>query len=349
MEAGASDSAKERSRREFESVIREDEVLETTFPTIGSLTRCLVELVYRTESLERFASPYLTGTELAMLCEAAEHQSRGKRSVVSRSDIDIMTAMAEVVHGVEYWPKVAHLVVDEAQDLSPLQWSLLCGLSRHPMGQGLRTSVTLVGDVAQAMGSLVDWCRIGDLLGIEHMERRSLSMGYRVPGGIRRIADGLRNRLVLAAVGEDQLAPEGDGYHLHEVRSVRDIPREIVRLRESLTGLLVVVASRKSLTEIAEEFRRERIKYRRDLDAPALILQTALILLDVKDLKGLEFDHVIIVDPDDLVERTANGVNALYIAVSRSTRGLQFIFVGSKRPRVLMGLVDMLGSPTACD
>ena len=337
-EAGMTDDSKARCRSEFDDVIHEDELLEITFPTIANLKRCLVQLLDNPENLERFAGSHLSSDDIGALVEAAGR--RAKKFMLTYSDLDIMTAMAEVVHGVEYWPRVVHLVVDEAQDLRPLQWSLLRGLAGHSKLQDQRFSVTLVGDIAQSVGDVLNWRPVSDLLGITQIEHRSLSIGYRVPGAIRKIADGLRSRLV-PVTGEHQLAPSGDGCRFHQLRSVREIPSEIVRLRSSITGLLVVVASRKRISEIAEAFRREKVAYRRDLNAPESVLQEALLMLEVEDVKGLEFDHVVVVDPDELVDRTEGGVSALYVAVSRATRGLYFITVGPKPPKVLAGLIDL--------
>ena len=85
--------------------------------------------------------------------------------------------------------RFAHIVVDEAQDVSPMQWRALAR-------RGRKHSMTIVGDPDQmSRPSDVPWIdRITSGLGIETCEERSLDVNYRTPAEVVRPAQRLRAR-----------------------------------------------------------------------------------------------------------------------------------------------------------
>ena len=192
-----------------------------------------------------------------------------------------------------------HVIVDEAQDLSPMQ---LLTVSRRAVDG----SLTILGDVAQATGPVVygRWQELEPYLPDVEVTIEELRHAYRVPGEIMDFALPLLDVIApdverplayrqggappkLASVSEDDLMPA--------------TLREVAALAE-LDGLLAVIGPR-SFVDAANE-----------LPFPVLTPRQA---------KGLEFDHVIVVEPALIAEEGGEqGLRELYVALTRPTKTL---------------------------
>jgi DNA helicase IV len=230
---------------------------------------------------------------------------------------------AERAVGDRTWA-YGHIVVDEAQELSPMAWRVL--MRRCPT-----KSMTLVGDVAQT-GSAAGASSWEQVLAPHVGDRwrlAELHVNYRTPAQVMEIAAD-----VLVAAGIDAPAP----------RSVRigAFP-PIARAIPDLTGDRVA-----ALDAIAEGVRAEvdrlgdgrlavitptglrapvRAALRERLDAVAVgdgavALDATVAVLTVAQAKGLEFDTVVLVEPADLVDESPRGANDLYVALTRPTQRL---------------------------
>jgi DNA helicase IV len=222
----------------------------------------------------------------------------------------------------------AHAIVDEAQDLSPMQLRMLA--RRCPSG-----SMTLLGDLAQSVGvwGLRDWRAVGEWLptpdGIEVVELR---FGYRSPGQVLELAGRL-----LPAAAPDVTPTEAvrPGRHAptelvvapdavpstvasEVVRLVREWPTVgVVAPAALLDHLLVALAGHPAL-DVGE--------------ASADGLGHAVTVMAAEAAKGLEFDAVVVVQPEGIVaERTdrAAGLRLVYVALTRPTQ--QLTVIGSSR------------------
>ncbi|XKK38423.1 AAA family ATPase [Nocardiopsis sp. ARC36] len=221
-----------------------------------------------------------------------------------------------------------HVIVDEAQELSPMAW-------RTVMRRVPTRSLTVVGDVAQT-GSAAGARSWTDVLepyapGKVHVER--LLVNYRTPAPIMAVAaDVLRE----AAPGEE--VPES-------VREDGEPPRAVrlASLSEGLPGIVAeeaaavgagrvaVVTSDRRLAEVAEALP--------DAARPGPVrdaLEESVVVLTATESKGLEFDSVVVVEPDTLLEQP-RGANDLYVAVTRATRRLTVAHT-SDLPEVLKRL-----------
>lgn len=114
--------------------------------------------------------------------------------------------------------------------------------------------------------------------------------------------------------------------------------QEILRIRLSRDGLTVVTGTLQTLQTVSTQLRAEKVKFLVSLDGALDSLQDELILLPVDEMKGLEFDNVLIIEPDELVKRDKLGNTALYIALTRATRAAYFIRVDGPGT----GIVDRL-------
>ena len=210
-------------------------------------------------------------------------------------------------------PSLAHVVIDEAQDLSPMECRAL--------GRRCSTgAATVLGDLAQGTTpwAAPSWDSLLSHLGKADTGVRELSVGYRVP---RQILDYASSLLAV-------IAPE-----LRPATSLRADPGalDIVRvpsaaLARELVAACVRAASRPgSVAVIAADPQVRSLA--RALDAAGVEHGTPgsdsrLTLVPVTLAKGLEFDHVIVVEPALIAQAEARGLHRLYVALTRAVSRL---------------------------
>jgi DNA helicase IV len=196
-----------------------------------------------------------------------------------------------------------HVIVDEAQDLSPMQ---LLTVSRRAVDG----SLTILGDVAQATGPVVygRWQELEPFLpaGVD-VTIEELRHAYRVPGEIMDFALPLLD--VIAPDVERPLAYRQGGAppKLVLVAENELIPTALREAAE-LDGLLAVIGPRSlaDAPQTGETFD--------EMSVP---------VLTPRESKGLEFDHVIVVEPALIVEEGGDsGLRELYVALTRPTKTL---------------------------
>jgi DNA helicase IV len=209
-----------------------------------------------------------------------------------------------------------HVLVDEAQDLTAMQWRMVG--RRCPSG-----SMTLVGDFGQSSrpGALRDWDAVrAQLPGDQPARVVTLSVNYRTPAEIMAVAD----RFVAAAAPDvrtarsvrstgrpPQFVAADDGADLVTVTA------DAVRDASSEGGMTAVVAPR--------DLHDDLVARLADLGAAsgsADAIDAPVAIVDAPEAKGLEFDHVVVVEPARLVTADAAGLRLLYTALTRATQTL---------------------------
>ena len=230
-----------------------------------------------------------------------------------------MTA-AEAASSDRTWA-YGHVVVDEAQELSPMQWRVL--MRRCPM-----RSFTVVGDIAQA-GSAAAARTWGEALEpfVGHrFEVEELTVNYRTP---QPIADAAA-RVARAAglVVSDPTAVRDGQAPLQVVAETEEdvVPRTLQCVREELDalsgGLIGVVCPGEKIGTVGAALDRE---------FPGLVaagmrsLDRRIMVLTPWDAKGLEFDSVVVVEPGDIAADPAGGPGNLYVAMTRPTQRLHLV------------------------
>jgi DNA helicase IV len=213
-----------------------------------------------------------------------------------------------------------HVVVDEAQELSPMAWRMV--LRRVPT-----RSLTVVGDVAQtstAAGTR-DWAATFDRVLAGGWRLAELTVNYRTPASVARTAervgraaglplspttsardveDALRTEHVDAAGVADAVARVA-AEALAEVRDANGAGRvAVIAAPESVAALAAVLPGAGATRAGAP-----------DLDAP-------LTLMTPTQSKGLEFDVVVLVEPAEVLK---GGAGDLYVAMTRPTQGLRVV------------------------
>ncbi len=208
-----------------------------------------------------------------------------------------------------------HIVIDEAQDLSPMELRMVARRS-------LNGSMTIVGDIAQATGS---WERhsweaiIDELPQKREPERRELTTGYRIPAPAMALAAKV---LSAAAPGlTPPVAIRNEGAE-PVVRHVPDLARalpEAIRaeLAEIDAGNLTIIVPRSLLEPMTAALREAGVPFggatRSGLDRQVTIVPVQLV-------KGLEVDASLVIEPARIVAEERQGMRALYVALTRATK-----------------------------
>ena len=217
-----------------------------------------------------------------------------------------------------------HIVIDEVQDLTPMQL-------RMASRRSLNGSMTVVGDIAQATGALAPdgW---DDVLAHLPDNRPSrvigLSVGYRIPDRIMELA----NRVMMAATPELR-APvsvrAGDErpefvHVADEARLYAEVATATGALAASMPvgAAVAVVAADAMVDSISAALTDAGIEHGR---ATRSGINAGITVVPVSVVKGLELDGVIVVEPSAIVEAEQQGLRALYVALTRSTRRLGIV------------------------
>ncbi len=219
-----------------------------------------------------------------------------------------------------------HVVVDEAQELSPMQWRLL--VRRCPV-----KSFTIVGDIAQTSSAAgaTSWQQgLTPVMG-ERWTLEELTVNYRTPSQIAEAAVRMANaagQIVSApkAVREGQWEPVIDrvpaaaGVQEAVVQQVVDaMPEELAAVEG---GLVAVIAPPVLVQKTAAALRAV---YGNRIGHGAGSLEQDIVVIDPREAKGLEFDGVIIVEPAALLAGANGRVGDLYVAMTRPTRRLRLV------------------------
>jgi DNA helicase IV len=207
-----------------------------------------------------------------------------------------------------------YVIVDEAQDLTPMQLRMV----------GRRSStgdLTLVGDLGQATGPhrYDDWHEIlGHIASKKPANIEELDRGYRVPKKILDYASNLLPAIAPGLARTKGLRPTDDFW----VTSTDDAPAaaagDAAEMLEGETGTIGVIAARSMVRAVREELDEAGVEYGTGEKA----LRTRVSLLAAADAKGLEFDHVIVVEPAAIAAEGLQGLAKLYVALTRPTRSL---------------------------
>ncbi|MGW5422121.1 HelD family protein [Streptomyces sp. NPDC003943] len=252
------------------------------------------------EEVDKDASEVLSAHDIIDAERFAErHEEADHRSAAERAAADRTWAFG-------------HIIVDEAQELSAMMWRLL--MRRSPT-----RSMTLVGDPAQTgdPAGVGAWQDILDPYVADRWELVRLGVNYRTPAEIMAVAADVRRA---ADPGfEPPRSVRSTGVEPWD-RTVEDPVKETAdavaaELRARQEGRLAVIAP--------EALHPELLAALPDAaHGPKPDLTRRVVLLDPRQAKGLEFDTVLVVDPDGIRAGATHGINDLYVALTRATQRL---------------------------
>ena len=222
-----------------------------------------------------------------------------------------------------------HVVVDEAQDLSPMQLRMLARRARH-------SSMTVLGDLAQATGpaSPVSWEETLEHLGRpETAETAELTMGYRLPGAVLSLANRLLARAAPGVAPSRSVRADGDRPDLHHVEPdelVDQVAAHAIELvKELATVAVIAMPARVDELRAAIEARGMVLAEPGEVepDRPIVVVPAPLA-------KGLEFDGVIVVEPSEIAASGPHGVRLLFVALTRAVQHLAIAHTGDLPPEL---------------
>jgi DNA helicase IV len=212
---------------------------------------------------------------------------------------------------IDRLPSFGHVVVDEAQDLSPMQCRVIARRSEHG-------SLTLLGDLAQgtAPWAAVDWADTLTYLGKPGAPVVPLTIGFRVPEAVLALANRLLPALAVDVPPAKSLRRDG----WLRVTAADDLAAATVaEVATALAhdGSVAVIAADAATAALREALRGFAPGGAED--------EERLTVLPATLAKGLEYDHVIVVEPAEIVAAEPRGLHRLYVVLTRAVSRLAVV------------------------
>ena len=258
------------------------------------------------------------------------------KEVWTVSDVALLDFLENHIQGTNPSDQFDYIIVDEAQDMTPMQLESI----RRRSGSG---DILLMGDLAQATGPWVhtSWNSIADCVNkpIERLDE--LEFGYRVPKQVYEYASRvlshinpqLKSPRLVRDVKETPIVKTFDDYKQLFSSLIKDL-KKLGNL-SSHTGLIIGDDQAETLIE---ELKGSGIAFTLlENNSPA----EGLNIVPVSRQKGLEFDDVILVEPQDIIDIEEIGLRQLYVAVTRSLRGLSIYSIGELPIQLLEESFDL--------
>lgn len=284
-------------------------IIRNMFPNIdpvGLLSKLKSDAVFFLEVTEGFCP--------IVECESWLAEAEAHAKLITPCDVPVLDFLDSLLN--EPVTKWGHIAVDEAQDLTPLE---LIMVARR---LDSNATVSLAGDLAQATGVQYhdDWPSIlGELDQETDYTLRELHTSYRVPSDVIEFAHQFLemsdvdvepsqtflqrdNSLVYKAIAENQLR-------------VAEVTAQAISALQQGESVLIISSS-----------RERKIISQHTFEANG---KAHVSLLDPRDVKGLEFDHVIILNPEEIIEELGWPLSRLarlfYVLTTRSTKSLTLV------------------------
>ncbi|MFP5021789.1 HelD family protein [Pseudonocardia phyllosphaerae] len=263
--------------------------------------------------------------ELLRATDIIDADRLAERMQVSRYDSTAERAAAD-----REWT-YGHVIVDEAQELSAMAWRML--MRRAPT-----RSMTLVGDIAQTgdRGGAGSWDEVLSPFVARRWRLEQLTVNYRTPSEIADVADDVLAEIdasleppsSVRSTGVPPWAaplpdvpgtPAADAELARRAAAERDAVARTGLDAVEGTGRTAVLAPSARVGAVRDALVAAGVVADgadpEDLDAP-------VVVLPVTAAKGLEFDAVLVVEPQEMLDESPRGLNDLYVAITRATQRL---------------------------
>jgi len=246
-------------------------------------------------------------------------------ALAARHVADVAQTPAERAASDRTWA-FGHVIVDEAQELSPMAWRMV--MRRCPV-----KSMTIVGDIAQTsdLAGSLSWA---EALGPHVADRwrlAPLTVNYRTPAEIMAVAAGLLSEIDPQARPPRSVRESGEAPWRLQVRRT-ELPGALARAAADLTGgngngsgTLGVIVPAGLLAEAGAAVAATGLTVPDDGEPD---LERQVVVLTVRQAKGLEFDSVLIGEPSEIVAESERGNSDLYVAMTRATQRLGVVHAG---------------------
>ncbi|MEV0091876.1 UvrD-helicase domain-containing protein [Streptomyces sp. NPDC050738] len=209
----------------------------------------------------------------------------------------------------------AHVIVDEAQDLTPMQWRMVGR-------RGRQATWTIVGDAAQSSWSYPDEAAEArdEALGSRPRRRFTLTVNYRNPAEIAELAAKVLKLAMPGMESPSAVRSTGVRPRFSVVRGgdlAASVREEAERLLDQVDGTVGVV--------VAMNRREQARKWLADLG-------DRVVALGSLEAKGLEYDATVVVSPAEIADESPAGLRVLYVALTRATQQLTVVSAARDEP-----------------
>ncbi|MDX3098030.1 AAA family ATPase [Streptomyces sp. ME19-03-3] len=333
-------SSDDTIRRALERNRQVERLIERVWPSPGA-RESLRSLYASPDLLRDCAEGILDVNE-----QVALHRPRAEKAETEPWTLDDLVCLEELRHLItgETPRRYGHIVCDEAQDLTPMQAR---SLRRRSAVNG---SMTVLGDLAQATGpqEYTDWDRLGALLsdqGDWHVAE--LTTSYRVPAEIMEFVAPLARAVAPTLPYPQAVREAGAG----AVRTVATEPWKLLDETVAQVSRLVGTSDGRTLRSVAvivpdDSGWLDEIDLRLNrADGITKQERAAVSVLAAAQAKGMEYDHVLVVEPATIADRGPAGLRQLYVALTRSTQSLTVLHA-SPLPRALTDIDGDSGHPS---
>jgi DNA helicase-2/ATP-dependent DNA helicase PcrA len=249
-------------------------------------------------------------------------------------DLAILVRANQLVRPVE--ATLAHLFVDEAQDLSPTKLAALIGQTRSGPTRRL-PSLTLAGDTAQKLfldNGFGDWRAVLAHLGLDHVAIEPLRIAYRSTCEILELARFAMGPLPIDVPAEAKRrgAPV-EAFRFSAVGAAVAFLAEALRdlsAREPRASVALLARYPEQADRCFEGLRRAEVPALRRVRAQEFTFRPGIDVTDVRQVKGLEFDYVVMLDTNASSYGTDDESRHLFhIGVTRAAHQLWLLVTGT--------------------
>lgn len=294
------------------------------------------------ESAPRLVQP----EDIQLLEEGKRHDSK---RMVDESDLAAMHVLWVLANGLPNG-LYDHVVVDEAQDVSPLYFELLQRYSRNK-------SMTVLGDLSQGIYShrgIANWEEAEEAFRELPHSRHIIRRSYRSTTEITTFANQVirpqaqkGQEAALAEPFERHGQKPGVHYYADRKAMVAAIPPLVRSLcADGCSNVAIIVKSTAQRTDLARELYEAGLRGLQEVDDAGADYKGGVVLATVHMAKGMEFDAAIVAGADaETYSETRYDARLLYVAITRATHVLHVMSHGSLSPHLepALGLADVQG------
>ena len=319
---------REQLEREIENHLRPWESLNVSVAYRG--------LLRSPDLLRRLGETLFNRWELELLHFDAPKQGTPFRF----SDLGALLYLHLLLEGIDSEKTFEHVVIDEAQDITPLQFLVLKRWSRNQ-------SMTLMGDLAQGIYSdhgLRRWDELNEVFQPTPIELRMVQQSYRSTQQIIEYANDMLRR---AGEPEEHLAqpiarsgppPVERNFvdSAERVAAIHDLLVHDLLVQEQAQGpqsIAIILKTAKGCRQLAAELKSAGVTGLQLIDSRTINYEGRLAILPIYLAKGLEFDTVIVADADATTYPALSlEARLLYVALTRASHRLHVGWIGQPSP-----------------